>query len=114
MGSTLKDWPDWWDWELEFTSHLEKRMKDRYLEVTFRKGKPLAAYLYLPRSVGAKSARTEEALPGVLVDFSATGAPIGLEIITPTSVTVSQINVVLTTLGLAAISPEELAPLQAA
>jgi hypothetical protein len=37
-----------------------------------------------------------------------------LEIITPTSVTVSQINVVLSKLGLAAISPEELAPLQAA
>ena len=89
-------------------------MKDRYLEVTFRKGKPLAAYLYLPRSVGEKSARTEEALPGVLVDFAASGAPIGLEILAPASVTVSQINVVLSTLGLAAISPEELAPLQAA
>lgn len=85
-------------------------MKDRYLEVTFRKGKPLAAYLYLPRSVGAKSARTEEALPGILVNFSASGEPIGLEIITPTSVTVSQINVVLAKFCLAAISPEELAP----
>ena len=114
MGSTLKDWPDWWDWELEFTSHLEKRMKDRYLEVTFCKGKPLAAYLYLPRSVGAKSIRTEEVLPGLLVDFSATGEPIGLEIITPTSVTVSQINMVLTKLGRAAVTPEELGPLQAA
>ena len=57
-------------------------MKDRYLEVTFRKGKPLAAYLYLPRSVGAKSTRTEEALPGVLVDFAASGEPIALEIVT--------------------------------
>jgi hypothetical protein len=37
-----------------------------------------------------------------------------LEIISPASVTVSQINGVLNTLGLAAISPEELAPLQAA
>lgn len=89
-------------------------MKNHYLEVTFRKGKPLAAYLYLPRSVGAKSIRTEEALPGVLVDFSASGEPIGLEILTPTSVTVIQINALLTKLGLAAISPEELAPLQAA
>jgi hypothetical protein len=48
------------------------------------------------------------------VDFAASGAPIGLEILAPASVTVSQINVVLSTLGLAAISPEELAPLQAA
>ncbi|MEO8340409.1 MAG: DUF2283 domain-containing protein [Nitrospirota bacterium] len=67
-------------------------MKDRYRKVTFRKGKPLAAYLYLPRSVGARSTRTEEALPGGLVDFSASGEPIGSEIITPTSMTVSQIN----------------------
>ena len=29
MGSTVKDRPDWWEWELEFTSHLEKRMEDR-------------------------------------------------------------------------------------
>lgn len=29
MDSTVKDWPDWWEWELEFTSHLEKRMEDR-------------------------------------------------------------------------------------
>ena len=50
----------------------------------------------------------------LLVDFAASGAPIGLEILAPASVTVSQINVVLSTLGLAAISPEELAPLRAA
>jgi hypothetical protein len=36
-------------------------MKERYLEITFRKGKPLAAYLYLPRRVGVKSARIVEA-----------------------------------------------------
>ena len=22
-------WPEWWDWELEFTPHLLKRMEDR-------------------------------------------------------------------------------------
>lgn len=22
-------WPEWWNWELEFTPHLEKRMSDR-------------------------------------------------------------------------------------
>jgi hypothetical protein len=25
----MPKWPDWWDWELEFTSHLLKRMVDR-------------------------------------------------------------------------------------
>ena len=33
-------------------------MQERYVEITFRKGKPLAAYVYLPRRVGVKSART--------------------------------------------------------
>jgi hypothetical protein len=30
-------WPPWWEWELEFTSHLEERMIDRsYNEVDLR------------------------------------------------------------------------------
>jgi hypothetical protein len=34
-------------------------MKERYLEVTFRKGKPFAAYFYLPRNPGEKSVGTK-------------------------------------------------------
>ncbi|WP_161602229.1 DUF4258 domain-containing protein [Tautonia marina] len=31
------DWPDWWEWELEFTPHLLKRMVDRgFNEVDLR------------------------------------------------------------------------------
>ena len=30
-------WPDWWDWELELTPHLLKRMEDRrFNEVDLR------------------------------------------------------------------------------
>jgi len=25
-------WPEWWDWELEFTPHLLKRMEDRQIK----------------------------------------------------------------------------------
>jgi hypothetical protein len=89
-------------------------MKERYLEVTFRKGKPLAAYVYLPRRAGVKSVRTEEAMPGLLVDYAAGGEPIGLEITAPGQVTVEEINAVLEKLGRAAMGPEELAPLKAA
>jgi hypothetical protein len=89
-------------------------MKERYLEITFRKGKPLAAYLYLPRQAGVKSARTVEASSGVLVDYAPSGEPIGLEITTPSHVTVDQVNTVLESLGLSAIAPEELAPLHTA
>ncbi len=89
-------------------------MRQRYLEVTFRKGKPLAAYLYLPRQPGVKSIRTVEASTGVLVDYAANGEPIGLEITTPAHVTVDQINTVLETLGLSSMPAEDLAPLHAA
>lgn len=89
-------------------------MKERYLEVTFRKGKPLVAYVYLPRRAGVQSVRTEEAMPGVLVDYAAGREPIGIEITAPGQVTVEEVNAVLEKLGLAAMGPEELAPLKAA
>jgi hypothetical protein len=115
-------WPEWWEWELELSPQLEKwmvdrdltDMKERYLQITFRNGKPLAAYLYLPRQAGVKSARTVEAASGVLVDYAPSGEPIGLEITTPSHVTVDQVNTVLESLGLSAIAPEELAPLHTA
>lgn len=35
MSATRRpDWPAWWDWELEFTSHLLKRMVDRRFSET--------------------------------------------------------------------------------
>jgi uncharacterized protein YuzE len=89
-------------------------MKERYLEVTFRKGRPLAAYLYLPRAPGAKSVRTEAVASGLLVDYGADGEPIGFEITAPTKITVTQLNAVLAQLGLPSISPQELDPLHAA
>ena len=89
-------------------------MKQRYLEVTFRKGKPLAAYLYLPRQTGVKSARTIEVSTGILVDYAASGEPIGLEITAPTHVSIDQVNRALETLGFLPMAAEELAPLHAA
>jgi len=89
-------------------------MKDTYLEVTFRKGKPFAAYLHLPRAQGVKSVRTKKAAPGILVDYSNADDPIGIEITAPTKVNAKQINAVLKTIGLTAISPADLAPLRAA
>jgi hypothetical protein len=45
------------------------------------------------------------------VDYAGSGEPIGLEITAPAHVTVEQINAVLETLGLSAMTPEECAPL---
>lgn len=89
-------------------------MKGRYLEVTFRQGKPLAAYLYLPREVGVKSTRTVRGAPGILVDYSEAGSPIGLEITAPELVTLEEINVVLQRVGQPPIGEDEMAPLRAA
>jgi len=89
-------------------------MKESYLEITFRHGRPLAAYLYLPREGSEKSARTEQAAPGLLVDFAAEGQPIGLEITAPGKVTAATINGVLAGLGLAPLPDADLAPLRAA
>ena len=31
------EWPEWWDWELELTPHLENRMEDRdFMDIDLR------------------------------------------------------------------------------
>lgn len=88
-------------------------MKQRYLEVTFRKGKPFAAYLYLPRAIGARAARTVDEGLGVHVDIHEEGAPIGIEVTAPGAVTIADLNAVLVRHGLSPLSDEEWAPLAA-
>lgn len=85
-----------------------------YLEVTFRHGRPMAAYLYLPRRARDRSARTRRAAPGLVVDLAADGRPIGIEITAPTRVTVTALNRVLRSFGLSPLTRADLAPLRAA
>jgi hypothetical protein len=89
-------------------------MKWPYLEVTYRHGRPLAAYLYLPRSPGDKSRRCEQVGSGLVVDYTESGRPIGIEITAPESVSVEDINRVLTSLNAPMLSDEDVAPLRAA
>jgi len=88
-------------------------MKQRYLEVTFRKGKPLAAYLYLPRSPGVRAARTSDAGNGVKIDFDTNDTPIGVEITAPSAITVDELISLLAKLGINEVDRVELAPLAA-
>jgi hypothetical protein len=88
-------------------------MKQRYLEVTFRKGKPFAAYLYLPRLHGARIARTVDGGCGVRVDLDERGTPLGVEITAPSAVTVKHLNAVLSEHGVAPLEAAEWAPLAA-
>lgn len=85
-----------------------------YLEVTFRHGRPLAAYLYLPRRRGDRSVSTRRVPPGLVIDLAADGRPIGIEITAPKRVTARGLNRVLRELGVAPISPGDLAPIRAA
>lgn len=89
-------------------------MKRPCLEVTFRKGKALAAYVHLPRPAGEKAARSEEREPGLVVDFSAGGVAVGIEITAPSLVDLAAVNRLLHELGLSELEREDLAPLRAA
>ena len=90
-------------------------MTERCLQVTYRKGRPFAAYLYLSRPTSEKSTRTEAAADGLLVvDFAADGRPIGVEITAPGSVTLERVNETLRRLGQLPLADAEFRPLYAA
>ena len=87
-------------------------MKNSYLEVTFRHGRALAAYLYLPRRPKDKSHRTERVEPGLVIDYSRTGKPIGIEITAPAKISAPTLNRVLRRLGVPPLTRADLAPFE--
>ena len=89
-------------------------MRSSYLEVTYRHGRPLAAYLYLPRQPTDKSYRTERADPGLVIDYNRGGQPIGIEITAPGKLSTPALNRILRRLGLPPMTRADLAPLRAA
>jgi uncharacterized protein YuzE len=89
-------------------------MREVYLEVTFRKGRAFAAYLYLPRGADEASVRTERHGKGLLVDYGADGRPIGVEISAPGQTSPADVNAILDKIGIAKLGVDELAPLSAA
>jgi len=89
-------------------------MKTLSIQITYRKGKPLAAYIYLPHEPGNKSVRCEELQPGLIVDFDAEGKALGIEVITPTATSIDEVHQVFEKLGLEHPDPTDLQPLLAA
>lgn len=85
-----------------------------FLEVSFRHGKPFAAYLRLPRLPGAAVARTIEAEPGILADLDAQGAVLGVEIVSPSPESGAAVRRVLATLQGPVVPESEFKPLLAA
>jgi hypothetical protein len=88
-------------------------MRSSYLEVMFRHGRPLTAYLYLPRSPGDRSDHVEHAGSGLLVDYTADDKPIGIEITAPAQVRIAELNRLLAALHAPSLTKEDIAPLRA-
>jgi hypothetical protein len=74
----------------------------------------MAAYYYLPRRPTDKSSRTQRIEPGLVIDFTRAGKPIGIEILAPDKLTLTAFNQVLRDLGFAPLKAADLAPLKAA
>jgi hypothetical protein len=60
--------------------------------------------------MGENSYRTSKAEAGMVIDFGQSGHPIGIEITAPTKITVTELNDVLSKLGLPPMKDSELAP----
>ena len=89
-------------------------MNEAYVEVTYRHGRPLAAYYYLPRRSGDRAHRTSRGPSGLLVDYTRRGRAIGIEITAPSVLSLAAMNRVLRDLGQRPIKRIELSPLLAA
>lgn len=89
-------------------------MNEAYLEVTYRHGRPLAAYYYLPRRPGVRAYRTSRGPAGLLIDYARGGRAIGIEITAPSVLSLAAMNRVLRHLGHRPIKRTELSPLLAA
>ncbi len=86
-------------------------MAECHLKVTYRQGKPFAAYLYLPRLPGDRVERSSEEGQGLVVDYSSDGRPLGIEILDPSRASLDRINALLQRLNLETIPPSDLQPI---
>ena len=90
-------------------------MTERSLQVTYRKGRPFAAYLHLSHATGEKSAKTVPSPDGLLVvDYAGNGQPIGVEITAPLVVPLERLNRLLADLGESPLSEQDYLPVRAA
>jgi len=89
-------------------------MSDRYLEISYRGGRPFAAYLFLPRRPDDRSSRTQRFSEVLIIDYAADGRAIGIEIVHPRALTEEELNRALAHLDQPPLSNEDFTPLRAA
>lgn len=85
-------------------------MSQAYLQVTYRKGKPLAAYYYLPRQAGDTAARTQTR-GNLVIDYASDGRLIGIELTAPRNVNLAELNRLLEEANQKPLASDELLPL---
>jgi hypothetical protein len=89
-------------------------MKEAYLEMTFHRGRPIAAYYYLPRRRGQKSYKSVPVEAGMVVDLGRNGEPLGVEITAPSLASPANLNRVFKQFGLPPVKAADLQPLRVA
>ncbi|MDE2812514.1 MAG: DUF2283 domain-containing protein [Gemmatimonadota bacterium] len=99
---------------VELGSCRSAPMKTVSLQITYRKGKPFAAYINLAHQHSQKSVRTEAVTEDLLIDYAQDNTPLGLEVVSPGMVSIDEIQRVFDRLGLGRLEPAELEPLKAA
>jgi hypothetical protein len=89
-------------------------MREPYLEVTFRTaGRWRRTTTFLARST-RRACGPAAWSPGLVIDYASDGSAIGIEITTPTRLSLPTLNAVLAELGHAPAREADLAPLAAA
>ena len=84
------------------------------IEVTYRSGHAIAAYIQLDERSRAACRSTREAAPGLVVDFAGNGRAIGLEVVSPRTATLAAVNRVLRAVGATPLRRIDFAPLRVA
>lgn len=84
-----------------------------FLEVSYRRGKPFAGYLYLSDARPRTPCRTVEIRPGVLIDLGDDGEPLGIEFLSPGTVTLDDLRAMEPHLRGARLRREDLSPILA-
>ena len=89
-------------------------MENYFLEATYHRGRPMAAYLYLAGTLMAPVASTRIIAPGIVVDFLANGRASGVEFHSPSTLSLEAANAALGQIAVGPPTPEDLHPLIAA
>jgi hypothetical protein len=82
------------------------------IEIVFRKGIHVAAFLHFPLEVSGRSKRQIAIRPPMVAHYDERGTPSGLDIPLPLTVSLRAINEALSELGQPAIQESDLAPLK--